>query len=164
MKQHKNTCFSSCLQSSFFKTNREFLHFSFKTAENFSNSKPWPQGKESWVKTWPPGSENMQIPGGSPGGDGQAWNYNWLIHYLVLTIWVHFLLSVHIFATINLHLWVLVKLENKRLSSTAVCTTFTSKKCYLRSSWFNIYCCSVPRANKLWNWAKVVVLSEMSAG
>ena len=84
----------------------------------FSNSKPWLPGQRKLGEnlTGPPGSENMQIPGGSPGGgDGQAWNYNWLINYLVLTIWIHFSLSVHIFATINLQLWALVKLENKRL-------------------------------------------------
>ena len=47
----------------------------FKTAENFSNSKPRPPGKESWAKTRPLGSENVRIPRGRPGvGNGQAWN------------------------------------------------------------------------------------------
>ena len=129
MKQHKNTFFSSCLQ--FLWNKSRFPAFFFQNCRKFLQFKTLtPRAKKVRWKPDPPGSENMQIPGGSPGGDGQAWNYNWLIHYLVLTIWVHFSLSVHIFAMVNLELWVLVKLENKRLSSTAVCTTFTYKKCY----------------------------------
>ena len=45
-----------------------FLHFSFKTAENFTDSNPHPSGKESWAKTRPPGSENLRIPRGRQGG------------------------------------------------------------------------------------------------
>ena len=76
--------------SSFFDTNQELLHFSLKTAKNFSNSKPWPSRQRKL-------GENLTLQAvwtceslGVPRGDGQAWNYNWLIHYLVLTIWVHF--------------------------------------------------------------------------
>ena len=48
----------------------KFLHFSFKTVENFSNSKPRPPGQRKLGET-PPGSGNVGIPGGRPG-DGQA--------------------------------------------------------------------------------------------
>ena len=113
--------------------------------------------KESWVKTWSLGQWEHANPWGSPGED-----YNWLIHYLVLTICLGSLFIISPCFYHNLQLWVLVKLENKKLSSTAVCTTFTFKKCYYVSSWFKIYCCSVPRvlsfSSKIWNWAKAVVL------
>ena len=53
----------------------KFLHFSFKTVENLSDSLPRPSGKESWAKTPPPtpGSGNARIPWGRQG-DGEAWN------------------------------------------------------------------------------------------
>ena len=56
----------------------KFLYFSFKTVENFSNSKSLPPRKDSWAKTRPLGSESMRILGGRPGEDGQAWN--WLMY------------------------------------------------------------------------------------
>ena len=71
MKQHKNTCFSSCLSLNQIK---KFLHMFFRTVEHFSNSIPRPPGKENLAKTQPLGSENVQIPGGRPGEDGQALN------------------------------------------------------------------------------------------
>ena len=45
MKQHKNTCFSSCPGPVSMKQIEKFLHFSFKTVENFSNSKPRSPGQ-----------------------------------------------------------------------------------------------------------------------
>ena len=77
MKQHKNTSFSS--SSGFLEQIEKFLHFSFKTEENFSYSIPRTRGKESWVKTRPSGQQGRANPRGSSAGDGQAWN--WLIHY-----------------------------------------------------------------------------------
>ena len=63
MKQNRDT-------RGFFETNRElkFLHFSFKTVENFSNLKPrTPRAKEVGRKPDPPGSENVRISWGRPG-------------------------------------------------------------------------------------------------
>ena len=57
---------------------QKFLHFSFKTVENFSNSKLLLPRKDSWAKTRPLGSESMRILGGRLGEDGQAWN--WLMY------------------------------------------------------------------------------------
>ena len=52
IKQHKNTCLESCLR--FLKEIEKFLHFSFKTVGNFSDSKlptpPPTPGKDSWTK------------------------------------------------------------------------------------------------------------------
>ena len=122
----QNTCFSRCLQ--FLWNKSRIPAFFFQNCRILLQFKTL--GKESSVKTWPPGQWEHANPWELPRGDGEAWNCNWLTHYLALTIWFHFSLSVYIFATINLQLWALVKLENKRLSSTAVCTTFTSKKYY----------------------------------
>ena len=54
----------------------KFLHFSFKTVGNFSNSKPrYPREKNVGRKPDPWGSGKVRIPRGRPGrGDGQAWN------------------------------------------------------------------------------------------
>ena len=53
---------------SFFETNREVPALSFQNLENFSNSKPRPPGKKFGLKSDPPGSENVRIPRGRPGG------------------------------------------------------------------------------------------------
>ena len=63
MKQHKNTCFSSCLQfldSVSLTQIEKFLHFSFKTVENFSNAKPQHPGQR----------ERAESPGVARGGGG----------------------------------------------------------------------------------------------
>ena len=44
------------------------MHFSFKTIENFSNSKPRPPGLRKESKSPTPGIENVQISGGRQGG------------------------------------------------------------------------------------------------
>ena len=56
----------------------KFLHFSFKTVWNFSNSNPDPPGQRKLGENPTPGQWERVNPRGSPGGDGQAWN--WLIH------------------------------------------------------------------------------------
>ena len=60
VKQHKDTC-SVKLPPISLKRIEKFSQFSFKTLENFSNSKPQP-----------PGSENVRIPGCRPGGRGEG--------------------------------------------------------------------------------------------
>ena len=133
MKEHKNTRFSSGLQflrhksripAFFFQNCRKFLQFKTLT----------PEAKKVGWKPDPQAVRRCKSLG-VPRGDGQAWKYNWLIHYLVLTIWVHFSLSVHIFATINLQLWVLVRLENKTLSSTAVSKIWVICESNLPEDW-----------------------------
>ena len=47
----------------------KLLHFSLKTAGNFSDSKPrLPGQRKLGENPTPPGSENMRISGGRPGG------------------------------------------------------------------------------------------------
>ena len=53
----------------------KFLHFSFRTMENFSNSKSRPS---RLAKTRPSEQWERANPRGRPRGDGQDWN--WLIH------------------------------------------------------------------------------------
>ena len=48
----------------------KFLHFSFKTVEKFSNTKPDTLGKESWAETRPTGQWERANPPGSLGGGG----------------------------------------------------------------------------------------------
>ena len=46
----------------------KFLHFSFRTEENFCNSKPRHPGQRPFGRNPdPPGSENLQIPGVARG-------------------------------------------------------------------------------------------------
>ena len=67
MKQHKNTCFLSCL--GLFETNQEVPAFCFQNRQNFSNSKLRSPGKESWAKTRPPGQWERTNPRESPRGE-----------------------------------------------------------------------------------------------
>ena len=49
-----------------FKQIEKFLHFSFRTVENFPNSRPQPPGQRKLGETRPLGSEKMRISGGRP--------------------------------------------------------------------------------------------------
>ena len=66
--KYQNNHFSQGPRHLSLKQIEKSLHFSFKTVENFSNSKRRPPGKERWAKTQPSGSENVEIPGVRLGG------------------------------------------------------------------------------------------------
>ena len=79
MKQHENTCFSSCLRFLWNKS-RSSCIFLFRSVENFSNSKPWP-----------PASENMRIPRGASEGVttkslATMWRSKWAFNSLTLGV------------------------------------------------------------------------------
>ena len=60
-KQHKHTCFSCSLE--------KFLHFSYKTVENFSSSKPRPPEQRNLGENPTPlGSENVRVAWGGWSG------------------------------------------------------------------------------------------------
>ena len=67
MKQHKNTCFSSC--PDFFEIYRKVPAFFVQNCGKFIKFKtPDPRAKKVEQKPDPRGSENMRIPGGHPEG------------------------------------------------------------------------------------------------
>ena len=70
IKQHQNSCFSSCPQLLWNKSRS-----SFQTVENVSHSKPPPPGKESWAKTQPPRQWECANPRGS-SRLGTDWKLN----------------------------------------------------------------------------------------
>ena len=57
-----------------FKQIEKFLHFSFKTVENLSNSKPQPPGQRKLVENPTPWAVRTCESPGVAQGDGHAWN------------------------------------------------------------------------------------------